>query len=88
MGRATVAVALLVVGYPVAIVVIARWVPVVRERRRAWFLAHAAAVVAIIGGWAVRRPVAALPNAVWLVVSTLWYRFGGPGPEEPASPER
>lgn len=83
---ATVAVALLAVGYPVAIVVIARWLPVVRRRRGSWFWAHAAAVVAIIAGWAIRRPAAALPNVVWLVVSTLWYRWGAPTPEQERGP--
>lgn len=74
---AAAAVLLLVVGYPVALVVIARWVPVVRERRAGWFLAHSAAVAAITVGWALRRPPAALPNAAWLVASTVWYRWGG-----------
>lgn len=71
------AIPLLAAGYPVSLVVIARWVPVVRERRTAWLLAHHAAVVAIIVGWALRRPVAVAPNAVWLVVSTAWYGLGG-----------
>ncbi len=77
IGRADAAVPLLVVGYPVAVVVIVRWVPVVREQRTAWFAAHAAAVAAIILGWALRRPVATVPNIAWLVVSTIWYRLGG-----------
>ena len=76
MEPAAVAVALLVAGYPVALVVIARWLPVVRERRVGWFLAHSAAVTAVTLGWALRRPPAALPNAAWLVASTLWYRVG------------
>lgn len=78
------AVALLVAGYPVAIVVIARWVPVVREQRTSWFLAHAAAVTAIILGWGIRRPVAMVPNVAWLVASTAWYRLGAPRPPEEA----
>ena len=78
MKAATAAVPLFVVGYPVAIVVIARWVPVVRERRTGWFAAHAAAVVAIIVGWALRRPAATVPNIAWLVASTIWYRPGRP----------
>ena len=76
--RATVALVLLAVGYPVAIVVIARWVPVVRQRRTTWFLAHAAAVTAIIVGWSIRRPIAVLPNIAWLVVSALWYKLAAP----------
>ncbi len=77
MDADTAAVPLLVAGYPVAIVVIARWAPVVRERRTTWFVAHAAAVTAIILGWAIRRPVATVPNVAWLVVSTVWYGLGG-----------
>ena len=78
MKAATAALPLFVVSYPVAIVVIARWVPVVRERRTGWFTAHAAAVVAIIVGWALRRPAATVPNLAWLVASTIWYRPGRP----------
>lgn len=73
----TAAIPLLAVGYPVSIVVIARWVPVVRERRTAWLMAHHAAVLAIITGWALRRPAAVAPNALWLVASTAWYVAGG-----------
>ena len=74
----TAAVPLLAVGYPLSIVVIARWVPVVRERRTAWLLAHHVGVTALIIGWALRRPSAAVPNVVWLVISTLWYARGAP----------
>jgi len=73
----TAAIPLLVVGNPVAIVVITRWVPVVRERRIRWFWIHTAAMSAIITGWAIRRPAAVPLNGVWLVVSTLWYWLGG-----------
>jgi hypothetical protein len=68
------AIALMVVGYPVAVVVIARWVPVVRERRTAWFAAHTAAVAAIVAAWIIegRAPTVAI-NATWLVVSIAWY---------------
>lgn len=72
-----------VVGYPVAIVVIARWVPVVRERRWRWFLAHQAAVAAIVGGWAIRdRFSAVVINGTWWLVAAAWYslRQGGVGP--------
>jgi hypothetical protein len=71
------AIPLLVVGYPVAVAVIVRWVPVVREQRTRWFLVHGAGMVAIIVGWALRRPVAVPANALWLVASTVWYRWGG-----------
>lgn len=69
---------LLVIGYPVAIVVIARWIPVVRERRTAWFAAHQAAVVAIVVGHALGdRTSAIVINGAWLVVATIWYGLGG-----------
>jgi hypothetical protein len=66
--------ALLVVGYPVAVAVIARWVPVVREQRWRWFVAHQAAVAAIVAGWALRgrAPTAAI-NAVWFVIAAAWF---------------
>jgi hypothetical protein len=72
-----VAVPLLVAGYPVAIAVIVRWVPVVRERRTRWFLVHGAGMLAIIVGWALRRPAAVPANAAWLVISTVWWVVGG-----------
>ena len=62
------------VGYPVALVVIARWVPVVRERRWRWFAAHQAAVTGIIVGWLLRgRGSAAAVNGAWLAVASAWY---------------
>lgn len=76
----TAAIGLLAVGNLVAIVVITRWVPVVRERRTRWFLAHQAAMVAIILGWALRRPAAVPLNVVWLGASTVWYLVGGRRP--------
>ena len=87
MGADAAAVPLLIAGNLVAIVVIVRWVPVVREQRTRWFLAHAAAMTAIIASWAIRRPIAMAPNVVWLVASTVWYRFGArrpPGDPAPA----
>jgi hypothetical protein len=68
------AITLMVVGYPVAIVVIARWVPVVRERRTTWFAAHTAAVAAIVAAWVIEgRAATVAVNATWLVVSIAWY---------------
>jgi hypothetical protein len=72
------ATALFVVGYPVSIAVIARFVPVVRERRLKWLVAHDLAVAAIVAGWALkgdRRAVAI--NSTWLIVATAWYALGG-----------
>ncbi|HET7486421.1 MAG TPA: hypothetical protein VFJ85_00730 [Acidimicrobiales bacterium] len=70
-------VVLFAVGYPAAVAVIARWVPVVRERRWKWLAVHHAGVAAIVAGWLLRRPPAAIPNAAWLVVSSVWYAAGG-----------
>ena len=65
-------------GYPISIVVILRFVPVVRERRLKWLIAHDLAVAAIVAGWALkgdRRAVAI--NASWLVAANVWYVLGG-----------
>lgn len=78
--------ALLGFGYPVSIVVIVRWMPVVRERRIRWFAFHHAAVIAIIVGWAIAGDGGAVVvNSTWLVFSTLWYTIGRPGRD--AGPE-
>jgi len=72
------ATALFAFGYPVSIVVILRFVPVVRERRWKWFAAHQLAVAAIVTGFVLkgdRRAVAV--NSSWLAVSTVWYALGG-----------
>ena len=78
MSTDAAATALFAFGYPVSIVVILRFVPVVRERRWKWFLAHQLAVAAIVTGWVLkgdRRAVAI--NSSWLVASTVWYALGG-----------
>jgi hypothetical protein len=72
------ATALFAFGYPTSIVVILRFVPVVRERRLKWLVAHDLAVAAIVAGWALkddRRAVAI--NASWLVAANVWYALGG-----------
>lgn len=71
-------VVLFALGYPIAILVIARWVPVVRERRTRWFVAEEVAVAAIVAGWALagnERAVAV--NGTWFVVAAIWYGLGG-----------
>ena len=69
---------LLVAGYAATVPVVARFVPVVRERRWRWLLVHHAGVAAIVAGWALRgRPPAAAVNAAWLVASSAWYAAGG-----------
>ena len=78
MSTNTAATALFAFGYPVSIAVIVRFVPVVRERRLKWLLAHDVAVAAIVAGWALkgdRRAVAI--NASWLVAANVWYALGG-----------
>ena len=78
MSTDAAATALFVVGYPTAIVVILRFVPVVRERRLKWLVVHDLAVAAIAAGWALkgdRRAVAI--NASWLVAASVWYALGG-----------
>jgi hypothetical protein len=70
--------ALLVLGYPVSITVIVRWLPVVRERRWKWFVAHQVGVAAIVAGWALKGDTqAVVVNGTWFVVATAWYAAGG-----------
>ena len=77
MKRALV-IALFAFGYPVAIVVIAPYVPVVRQRRARWFAAHEAAVSAVVAGHALRSDArAVVVNGAWLVAGTAWYALGG-----------
>jgi hypothetical protein len=65
-------------GYPVSIAVIVRWLPVVRERRIKWFVAHSLAVSAIVAGWAMKGDTrAVVVNGSWLAVSIVWYALGG-----------
>lgn len=66
------------IGYPVAIVVITRWIPVVRERRTAWFVAHELAVATIVLGWVLRRRTeGVVVNGSWLVIAAAWYAIAG-----------
>ena len=77
MSTDAAATALFAFGYPTSIVVILRFVPVVRERRLKWLVAHDLAVAAIVAGWALkgdRRAVAI--NASWLVAANVWYALG------------
>ena len=78
MSTDAAAAALFAFGYPISIVVILRFVPVVRERRLKWLVAHDLAVAAIVAGWALEgdgRAVAV--NASWLVAANVWYAFAG-----------
>ena len=66
--------ALFAIGYPVSIVVIVRFVPVVRERRLRSFVAHEIAVSMIVSGWALDQDWQAVAiNGTWLVVAAVWY---------------
>ena len=78
MSADAAATALFVVGYPTSIVVILRFVPVVRERRMKWLVAHDLAVAAIVAGWALKGDGRAVViNAAWLVAANVWYVLGG-----------
>lgn len=69
--------ALLGFGYVAAIGVIARFVPVVRERRWRWLAVHHLGMTAIVAGWMERRQLPAVAvNSSWLVASSLWYALG------------
>jgi hypothetical protein len=69
---------LFVFGYPVSITVIVRWIPVVRERRTRWFVAHQLAVAAIVTGWLLKDDMQAVViNGTWFVVAACWYAWGG-----------
>ena len=81
----TVSQVLFAFGYPISIVCIARWVPVVRQRRVRWFVAHTLAVSAIVAGWAIDgRGSAVAINGTWLVVSIVWWVLGGRARRAPA----
>jgi hypothetical protein len=70
--------ALFAFGYPVAIIVIARFVPVVRQRRIRWLAIHHLAVACIVTGWAIKPDWSAVGiNSAWLAASTVWYVRGG-----------
>ncbi len=69
---------LFAVGYPVSVVVITRFVPVVRQRRVRWFAAHQLGVAAIVTGWVVERQWPAVAfNGAWLVAATAWWVAAG-----------
>ena len=64
-------------GYPAAIIVIVRFVPVVRERRTKWFVIHELGVAAIVAGQALAdNPRGVIINGAWGVVAAVWYALG------------
>ena len=73
----TVTTLLLGAGYAAAVPVVARFAPVVRERRRAWLVVHHLGIAAIVAGWTLRgRASAAAVNGAWLIASSAWYTSG------------
>ena len=67
-------------GYPVACMAIVTFVGIVGDRRIGWFLAHEAAMTAIVIGWLVaERPGVAAFNALWLVSAAIWFAVGSRG---------
>lgn len=66
--------ALRLVGYPAALYVIVRWIPVVRQRLGRLFLQHQAGLAAIVAGWAlVPRWTGVAVNGAWFVIAGAWY---------------
>jgi hypothetical protein len=74
----TLRIVLFVIGYPVAIAVIVRWIPVVRERRWKWFVAEEGATACIVAGQAIGGSIPGVViNFAWFVVAAFWYALGG-----------
>lgn len=71
---------LLAIGYPVSIGMIARWFPIVRQRRVRWFIVHQAAVALIVAGWALKHDPGVVPNGLWLSIAAIWYYEAGHRP--------
>lgn len=69
---------LLVIGYPIALTILARLRSVLVERRVWWFAALQAATASIAVGWLLyARPLAALPNGAALVgFAIAWFITG------------
>lgn len=76
------AIVLLIVGYLVALAVLARLRPVLAERRVWWFAALEAAMTSIVVGWLLHgRPLPALFNGAGLVgIAAAWLITGRRGP--------
>jgi hypothetical protein len=62
------------VGYPTAIVLVARFGAVVRLRQLRLFLTHQAAMVAVITGWALLgHPLGVALNTAWFAGAAAWW---------------
>jgi len=72
------ALVLLVIGYPMALAILARLRSVLVERRVWWFAALQVATASIAVGWLLdARPLAALPNGAALVgFAIAWFITG------------
>ena len=78
---------MLVAGYPVALGVLVRLRSVLRERRRAWFLALEAAMVLISVGWTLLgRAIGLIINGAALVAFAAAWVGTGRRQAPPASP--
>jgi len=69
---------LLVIGYPIALAVLARLRPVLAERRVWWFAALEGATAAIVAGWfLLGRLLPTLVNGVALIGFTIAWLITG-----------
>ena len=77
MGNVTASV-LLIIGYPLALAVLARLRPVLVKRRVWWFATLAAATASITAGWLLHRrpPPAALNGAALVGFAIAWLITG------------
>lgn len=88
MGNMT-ASGLLVIGYPVALGVLARLRSVLVERRVWWFAALEAATASITAGWLLHgRHLAAAVNGAALVGFAIAWLITGQGARPPAGNSR
>ncbi len=69
---------LFLIGYPVSLLCIARWIPIVRQRRLRWFVIHETAVACIVVGWVIKHRWSAVAiNGTWLASAAVWYLVAG-----------
>jgi hypothetical protein len=81
--------ALLVIGYPLAVGVLARLRPVLVERRVWWFATLEAATASIAAGWLLRgRPLPAAVNVAALAGFALAWVITGRRGQAPGAPRR
>jgi len=77
---------LLVIGYPLALGVLARLRPVLAQRRVSWFVALQAATASITAGWSLHgRPLPAALNAAALVGFAIAWLITGQRAGPPAT---